>query len=138
MKRYLFPLVLLSLTACGKKDNPPPADPASIVGTWHLQTRRQQQLALPGAAVPSSDRTLAYATVTYGTDGTYTGQVEGVAFSPGGTYVLNGTALTTAFPVVGPMTAQVTELSATRLVVEQTDLNYNNTVRIITTTTATR
>ncbi|MDO7846823.1 hypothetical protein Q5H92_10680 [Hymenobacter sp. M29] len=140
MNRSLLLLVLLELTACGKKDDAAPAANASIVGTWNLQSRREQQVVLNGAAGTNADNTVPYAnaTVTYAADGTYSGLVNGVAFSPGATYALNGTTLTTTFPVIGPVSAQVTELSATRLVLVQTDQNYNNTLRIITTTTATR
>ncbi|HEX8656117.1 MAG TPA: lipocalin family protein [Hymenobacter sp.] len=148
MKRYLLPLLILFLSACQKDDpapnssnptapvSPPPTSQSLLVGTWNVQTQRTQT-TYTNKQFPDTDQTLLLTNtlVTYSADGKMTGTSNGVQ-TISGTYALDGTKLTVTVPGVQTPLAEVTELTASRLVIVSTE--KKGPMRSVTTTTATR
>jgi hypothetical protein len=101
-----------------------------------VQTQRTQT-TYTNKQFPDTDQTLLLTNtlVTYSADGKMTGTSNGVQ-TISGTYALDGTKLTVTVPGVQTPLAEVTELTASRLVIVSTE--KKGPMRSVTTTTATR
>jgi hypothetical protein len=130
MKKIL-PLCLASsllLSACSKSsDDPTPATPISIQGTWTLTAGRTIVTSKNGGAVTTSDRTITPGSITviYGANGSYQASFNGVVQSTG-TYLVSGTSLT--ITTGSSLTSTISELTANKLVLtvnmEDNDFRY--------------
>ncbi len=108
LSRHLLPVVLLVVaTGCGGSSAPTTPTPASVAGTWNLQTINGQSLPFVIAQTGTNQEEIASDQLLVGSGGTFTettvvkltvnGQVSEETLGDAGSYSLNGTAVTFVF-----------------------------------------
>lgn len=105
MRHFVSCMLLMVVAACGSDSPTQPR--ASVVGTWNLQTIDGSALPYLVAQTDSEALELMSDVLTFDANGTFTqlsqirvtqdGQASTESFSDGGSYALNGTAVTFTF-----------------------------------------
>jgi hypothetical protein len=119
MRRFVTLVVLLAFTACGGSDSPSAPTPASVAGTWNLQSINGSALPFVIAQTGANRAEILSEALTVVSTGSFTqittirttvnGVVATESAADAGSYVLNGTAATFTFNSNGSVgTGQVT------------------------------